>query len=201
VKGLVTTSAAILAGGRSTRFGGIEKGTLIIEGRSIIERQIAELSTITSNILLVGGPKAFAPSTGCVVPDRVADCGPLGGLCTALAESASDVTIVIACDMPFVSGPLLRYLVSQASGHDAVVPRTDHGYHPLCAAYTRTSVTAVERRLAERRLKLTDLLEDLRVRAVSVEELERFGDPAHLLANVNTSEDYRTLLALRRDQV
>ena len=108
--GPVTTSAAILAGGRSTRFGGIEKGTLVIEGRSIIERQIAELSTITSDILLVGGPRAFVPSTGRVVPDRVADCGPLGGLCTALVESSAEVTIVIACDMPFVSGALLRYL-------------------------------------------------------------------------------------------
>lgn len=197
----MTTSAAILAGGRNSRFGGIEKGTLVIEGRTIIERQIAELSTITSDILLVGGPRGFVPSTGRLVPDRVADCGPLGGLYTALVESAVDVTIVIACDMPFVSAPLLRFLWSQAPGHDAVVPRTDHGYHPLCAAYTRTSVTAVERRLAERRLKLTDLLEDLRVRAVSVEELERFGDPAHLLANVNTSEEYRTLLSPRRDQV
>jgi molybdenum cofactor guanylyltransferase len=194
-------SAAILAGGRSSRFGGIEKGTLVIEGRSIIERQIAELSTITSDILLVGGPRAFVPSTGRLVSDRIADCGPLGGVYTALVESSVEVTIVLACDMPFVSAPLLRYLGSQASGHDAVVPRTDHGYHPLCAAYTHTSVTAVERRLAERRLKLTSLLEDLRVRAVSVEELERFGDPERLLANVNTSEEYRTLLALRRDQV
>jgi molybdopterin-guanine dinucleotide biosynthesis protein A len=36
-------TAAILAGGRAARFGGRDKSALVIEGRSILERQITEL--------------------------------------------------------------------------------------------------------------------------------------------------------------
>jgi len=41
-------TAAILAGGRATRFGGRDKSTLLVEGQTIFDRQLAEL-------------KAFAP--------------------------------------------------------------------------------------------------------------------------------------------
>jgi molybdopterin-guanine dinucleotide biosynthesis protein A len=43
-------------------------------------------------------------------------------------------------------------------------PRTDRGYHPLCAVYTRGSLEPVARRLADGRLKMIDLFEDVRVR-------------------------------------
>src|SRR5712692_9631460 len=107
-------SAAILAGGLARRFGGRDKGALLVDGRSIRERQITELATITSDILVIGlrsqpghqdqsgGPRD-PPGPARVVADRVPGCGPLGGLQTALLESRGDPTIVVACDMPYVS--------------------------------------------------------------------------------------------------
>ena len=77
------------------------------------------------------------------------------------------------------------------------MPRTERGYHPLCAVYTRACLPAVERRLAERRLKMLDLLHDLRVRVVTADELGRFGDRDRLLANVNTPAEYAGLEALQ----
>ena len=47
-------SAAILAGGRATRFGGRDKGALLVEGRTIRDRQLAALLAITDDLLLVG---------------------------------------------------------------------------------------------------------------------------------------------------
>ena len=40
----MSISAAILAGGRATRYGGLDKGALLVDGRSIRDRQIAELA-------------------------------------------------------------------------------------------------------------------------------------------------------------
>ena len=48
-------TAAILAGGRATRFGGRDKSALVVEGRTILDRQVSELSQIAGEILLVGG--------------------------------------------------------------------------------------------------------------------------------------------------
>ena len=55
----------------------------------------------------------------------------------------------------------------------------------------------LERPLADGRLKLMDLLADLRVRAVPAKELDRFGDHHHLVANLKTPAEYRDLATLR----
>jgi molybdopterin-guanine dinucleotide biosynthesis protein A len=170
-------SAAILAGGQATRFGGQDKSALVVDGRTIRERQIAELSRVTSDILVV-------------TTDLVPGCGPLGGLHTALTAARGDAVFVVACDMPFVDASLVEYLLDLTREADLVVPRTERGYHPLCAAYTRACLPAVERRLAERRLKMTDLFAEVRTRVVASEEIDRFGDRNRLLANVNTQAEY-----------
>src|SRR5207253_602074 len=72
---------------------------------------------------------------------------------------------------------------------DVVVPRTAAGYHPLCAVYRRECAETIARRLAAGRLKVSDLFDDVRTRVVATRELERFGDPDRLLANVNTPAD------------
>lgn len=197
-------SAAILAGGRAQRFSGRDKGALLIEGHTIRERQMIELSSITSDVLIVGSPIDSGPRTGGipvrVVADRVPDCGPLGGLHTALLEARCDLTIVVAGDMPYISAPLLRHLLALVGDADAVVPRTARGYHPLCAVYTRACVETIAQQLAEGRLKMTDLLTRLRVRTVVAEDLRVVGDADHLLANVNSPEAYRELLTLHDHQ-
>jgi molybdopterin-guanine dinucleotide biosynthesis protein A len=192
-------SAAILAGGKATRFAGIDKSTLIVAGRSIFERQLAELLQLTNDILLVGG--RFRHPRVRAVPDRIPGSGPLAGLHAALTEARNPTIVAVACDMPYISARLLAYLVELEDDWDAVVPRTDRGVHPLCAVYTRRCLAAVTSRLDDRRLSLIELLTDLRVRYVDLTKLDRFGDCEHLVANLNTPSDYYSNVgALRRHE-
>jgi molybdopterin-guanine dinucleotide biosynthesis protein A len=109
-----------------------------------------------------------------------------------------------------VSAPFLAYLASLAgkpAEHSeayefvAVVPQTERGYHPLCAAYTRTAIEPIERRLAAGRLKMTDLLAEIRLRVVTAHDIGRFGDPHQLLANVNTPAEHESLEALHNHEL
>src|SRR5215471_7000150 len=175
-------SAAILAGGRATRFGGRDKSALMVEGRTILERQIAALGPLTDDILVVGGAAGAAPPVARHIADRVEGCGPLGGLDAALEHARGELLILLACDMPFVTTGFLAHLTDLASGSTggpgqiaAVVPRTERGYHPLCAVYRRTVRDAATRCLADRRLKMLDLLADLRVHVAAPADIERFG--------------------------
>jgi molybdopterin-guanine dinucleotide biosynthesis protein A len=197
-------SAAILAGGRATRFGGQDKSALVVDGRTIFDRQVDELSQIADEILLVGGTMP-APRRGVTpIADVMPGCGPLGGLHAALRAARSHVVVIVACDMPYVSAPFLAYLASLAgepNGFIAVVPQTERGYHPLCAAYTRTAIEPIERRLASGRLKMTDLLAEIRLRVVTAHDIGRFGDPHQLLANVNTPAEHESLEALHNHEL
>ena len=202
-------SAAILAGGRATRFGGRDKSALLVDGRTILDRQIAALAPLTADLLIVGGrvddvaqgsqrrdrgPERAAPR---FVSDIVPGCGPLGGLHAALTEARGDALFLIACDMPFVSSPFIAYLLSLACGADIVVPQSDRGYHPLCAVYSRGCLEPAAARIADRRLKMSELVAGMRTRVVPIEDIRRFGDPDRLLANVNTPAEYAGLEALQ----
>jgi molybdopterin-guanine dinucleotide biosynthesis protein A len=209
-------SAAILAGGQATRFGGRDKSALVVDGRSILERQVAELSAVVDEIMIVGGTTQVAPGvpgsadfdapasarqTGAGTPRFVADvvpgCGPLGGVHAALTAMRGDCVFVAACDMPHIAAALVDFLLSLAAEAPIVVPHTDRGYHPLCAVYTRACLEPIAVRLTQRRLAVRELLRDVPARIVTAEEMTRFGAPSRLLANVNTPAEYAHLEALQ----
>ena len=191
-------SAAILAGGLARRFGGRDKSGLIVDGKTILERQLAVLEGVSDDVMAVVSDDRRRPLAVPVrtVADRVAGKGPLGGLDAALAAARHREVILLACDMPFLNAKFLEYLVSHAGRADAVVPRTERGYHPLCAVYTSGMAPLVTRALAAGRLKMTDLLREIVVREVSGEEIDAFGPRDELLANVNSPSEFGELQAL-----
>jgi molybdopterin-guanine dinucleotide biosynthesis protein A len=189
-----TRSAAILAGGQATRFGGRDKGALVVDGATILERQLAALATLTGDVLIVGGRERSAHR---VIADLVPGCGPLGGLHAALTAAQGDALLLLACDMPYVTSPWLGYLLSLAGEADVVVPQTERGYHPLCAVYSRACLEPAAAWLAQRRLRLREFVDSMRTRVVPEREIRQFGDPDRLLANVNTPAEYAGLEALQ----
>jgi len=203
-------TAAILAGGRSTRFGGRDKSALVVDGRTIFDRQVSELSQIAGEILLVGG--TVRPGYAGVTPiaDLIPGCGPLGGLHAALTVARGEPVVVVACDMPYVSAPFLAYLAGLAGEpgkqtergeFTAIVPQTERGYHPLCAVYTHAVIAPLERRLAAGHFTMMDLLADVRLRVVAADEIAPFGNPHRLLANVNTPAEHEGLEALHNHEL
>jgi molybdopterin-guanine dinucleotide biosynthesis protein A len=198
-------SAAILAGGLATRFGGRDKSALMIEGRTILDRQLAALAPLTSDLMIVGHvPRSFQSSERTregtapdprvrIVHDLVTGCGPLGGLHAALSAARGDALALVACDMPYLSTSFIAHLLSLAGSADIVVPMSERGYHPLCAVYTRACLAPAAAQLAKGRLKMRDFIDGMRTRVVPVEDIRRFGDPGRLLANVNTPADYADL--------
>jgi molybdopterin-guanine dinucleotide biosynthesis protein A len=191
-------SLAILAGGHATRFGGRDKGALVVGGATILERQLAELRSLTDDVMIVGSRRGDArPTPARDVTDIVPGSGPLGGIHAALTEARGEAVLVIACDMPYVTAPFADYLFSLAGTASIVVPRTDGRDHPLCAVYSRACLDAAARLLAERRLTLRELLAAVPTRVVTTEAIARFGAPSRLLANVNTPAEYAGLEALQ----
>jgi len=186
-------SAAILAGGRARRFGGADKARLAIGGARIIDRQLAALGTVADDIRIVANDRDRYADLGVrVIPDAIADAGPLGGVYTALVDARHDAVIVLACDLPFVTAALLeRLVVERGSGEeiDAVVPRSARGVEPLCAVYDRRCAGAARARIERGALQVAGLLEDVRVRELGPEVLAPY-DAGALFSNVNTPHDH-----------
>jgi molybdenum cofactor guanylyltransferase len=189
--------AAILAGGRARRFAGADKSTLRVGRATILERQLDALEGLADRVFVVAGDsEPFAAHGLQVVPDRLPDAGALGGIYTALVEAEGSQVLVLACDLPFVTRPLLARLASEArEPFDAVVPRTRDGWQPLCAVYARRLADTVRREIESGHLKIQDLFEAIRLRELGPQDLARFDPDGHLFHNVNTPGDLE--LALR----
>ena len=174
-------SALILAGGKATRLGGIAKHELVIDGRSIFERQVAVLAPRVDEIIVSGADIAGYRN----VVDRVANAGPLAGIAAGLAASTAAWLLIVAGDMPHLTGELIDSLIAaRAPELDAVGLRVGGLPEPLCCLVHARIRETVERRLAAGRLKASGVLTDegLRVRWLTD------ADPA-ALRNFNSPSD------------
>lgn len=102
---------AVLAGGRSTRFGS-DKAQALWNGMPLIDHVIDRLATVTAAVIVCGRQHAGVPSFA----DRPAsDLGPLGGLNAALHFAAANgfaFVISVPCDAPLLDDALLTLLRS-----------------------------------------------------------------------------------------
>ena len=176
-------ATAILTGGRARRLDGANKGTLVVGSTTIIDRQLQSLRDISTDIFVVGHDDDAWTSRGLrVVNDEIPGAGPLGGIYTAIVNSPCDRTLVIACDMPFLSGAFLRRLAAIEHA-DLVIPRRARGYEPLCAIYSIACAADIRERLARREYEASTLPTGVRV-------VELDGDSDLVFVNVNTPHDY-----------
>lgn len=185
-------AAAIVAGGAARRLGGAAKPLLRIGDDRIIDRQLASLRPVFSNIFIVAPDAAPYEGLGLrVVPDVIPGAGALGGIYTAILHSPARRTLVLACDMPFVTPALFSILTAdEYAGGDLVIPRTARGYEPLCAVYSKACAEPIQRRIWSGDLHASTLPDGVRVTEIAPEALAAI-DPAGLFfANVNTPHDY-----------
>ena len=197
-------TGAILAGGRSRRLGGLNKAGLILRpgGASILDRLLARLRGLVDHTVIVAAdPERFAAAGVRVVADVVPDGGALGALYTAVHSAETERTLVVACDMPFVSEPLLAHLIGIGKDVDIAIPRTERGYEPLCATYSRRSAPELRRLLDAGRFRLGDVarIPGLTIREVGRNELSAFGPEEVLFFNLNTPDDHARAIDLAAD--
>ncbi|HUQ80671.1 MAG TPA: molybdenum cofactor guanylyltransferase [Gemmatimonadaceae bacterium] len=188
----MSVTGVILAGGQSTRYGGLPKGLERVGGRRIIDRVRIAMEPIVDALLLIANDELahdWMPDVRCE-GDVLRDVGSVAGIHAALAHAGTPV-LVVAWDMPFVPSGLLREIRDAGHDMDAAVPESDsrRGLEPLCAYYSPACSVAIERRVAAGDRRVIAFYDDIRLSRVPAEVVGRYGDPALLFMNVNTPEE------------
>ena len=181
-------AAAILTGGRATRYGGIRKAQLRIGGRTIIERQLETLSAVARPLYAVSSADGISEGGLDVVRDRFPGRGALGGIYTAIAASPHDRVLVVGCDMPFLDPRLIEYMNTLDA--DLIIPRSARGYEPLYAIYSRACAAPIRARIESGRLEASVPPDGVRVVEVGEQALAVYDPHGLLFVNVNTPHDY-----------
>ncbi len=192
-------AAAVLAGGKGKRLG-MDKARLQVEGCMILDRIVFALLGIFPEVLLVvqSGDSPPLPEGGDrvrVVSDLIPGKGPLVGIYTALQHSTAPYVFVMACDMPYPSTLLIRRMLEEARGVDAVVPRRGEYIEPLFAVYAREVRERALKRIEEGRLKIHELIRELDVRYLDEEEIAACDPSFRSFFNINSIEDLMVMEA------
>lgn len=191
-------SAVIVAGGRSTRFGDSDKAVAELSGTPMIRRVADRVAAAVDSVVVncrADQRDAFAAALDgldadiafAVDPDP--DAGPMAGIRTGLRAVPTEFAVVVAGDMPFVDGSLVRYLFDRAAGHDAAVPRIGEWFQTTQAVYRAEAMAdACDRALDRGASKILAPLEDLDWTVVE-ESMLRTNGWRDSFENVNTREE------------
>jgi molybdopterin-guanine dinucleotide biosynthesis protein A len=148
-------SAAVLAGGRSTRMGA-DKAFLRIGDEPLIERQLRCLREAGADELLVSGRVGvdYSCFRGKLVYDEHPDAGPLAGIAAVLKAASFPLVLVLAVDMPAMTPEMLMRIVSRCEECSGCVPAQPQRFQPLAAAYPTTLIEPAEHLLKEGRYSM-----------------------------------------------
>ncbi len=188
-------TGVLLAGGRARRMGGAPKGLLLLDGQAIVERALALFRELFGGTLLVANdPGPYVHLGVPVVSDLLPGRGAPGGLHTALATVKTGWAFLAACDMPHLSRGGIELLAARrAPGAGAVVAEWGGRLEPLHGLWSRSSLPAIGRLLAEGEPSMRALARAVSARIVPESEW-RAVDPGGLaFSNANTPGDLERL--------
>jgi len=186
------TTGIILAGGKSTRLGR-NKAMELLSGKILVHYVYDSLKPLTKQILIVTSEDQAAlpyPAASIVLTDIYSDKGPLSGIYTGLSSAEYDYSIVVGCDMPFLNKKLLRHMVEECRGFDAVVPRLGPSkIEPLYSVYSRNCLGPIKVQLQKGRLQISTLFDEINVKYLGVQECRQFDPKLLSFLNINNQDD------------
>jgi len=190
-------SAIILAGGRSTRFGG-DKGLLSLGDKTLIEHVCEMAGSVAKEVVIAVRSERqkeiysrLAMSCSFSLDDS-SRSGPLSGLSSGLKRVTGRKVVVVGCDMPFVSPELICLLFELSPKYDAVIPRWPSGYlEPLHSVYDVDSCQVATRKASRSgRSDMRAMISALaRILYVSTEAIRNVDSDLRMFMNINTRRD------------
>lgn len=151
--------AVILAGGRGTRMGGVDKAFLRLGGRPLLAHVIDRLEPQADPLALNanGDPGRFGAVGLPVLPDPVEGfAGPLAGILAALdwaGTLGAQSVVTVAADTPFFPSDLVARLLG--AGPPAIAATGD-GLHPVFGLWPVATAGGLRAALATGTRKVTD---------------------------------------------
>jgi len=191
----------ILAGGRASRLGGVDKAFIKLNGKPLIKHIIERVRDIFSKIVVViqkNGDKnkfnSILLSGLTVAEDAYEGKGPLSGIISGINNLQTRYAAVIPCDTPFVNPRVVKFLFQEVEGFDAAIPIWPNGFQePLQAVYRSTvAVRAATDAVESGELSIIAMIRRLgKVKYVQIEKIRRIDAELDTFFNINTNDDLK----------
>lgn len=181
-------TAVILAGGKSSRMNGKDKGLMNFRGQELIRHVLRVVEPRVSEVLISANRNIeLYENFGKVIMDELEDFqGPLAGVSSALKVCFTRYLLVLPCDSPLIDGELIDNLISRMGETEV----------DICVAHDGSIMHAtfaiIEAKLGK---SLEEFLENggrkmaLWYRQHSIERID-VSSQLEVLTNLNRPEDF-----------
>lgn len=193
-------SAVIVAGGVSKRFGQ-DKGLIRLADKPLVLHVLDKIVTVVDEVVVVVNSemqkKKFAEvinQRAYIVVDNADVQTPLVGASSGFETVHHEYTLLLACDIPFLSSNMLSFLLDVCSNKTAAIPRWPNGnIEPLHAAYhARTAARAAKKALKDGKLDMHSMVTNMQnLRYVSTSVLQQLDSKLITFFNINSLEDLK----------
>lgn len=190
--------AVVLCGGKSSRLG-IDKTQLIFRDQTFLERVVEQVGNVCDPVIVVGDIDFefhTLPEKVLIDRDKAADKGPLEGIRVGLERLSEEVdyAFVTSCDVPMLQPNLIAHLFEQVGQYQAVVPFEGERLFGMTAVYRTELHNPIRKRIEANELRVSDLAGAFKSNLVDVKSLTSIDPALDSMTNINSAEDYWTLL-------
>ena len=188
MKELIT--GIILAGGRGSRLGGVDKGLLDYLGKPLISHVTESLRPQVSRIIIIANRNLdnYASYGDQVLADNLPDyAGPLAGIHTGLNVTTTPYALIVACDMPHLPSNISELMLAALTKSNAnlCITRDASGLQPFPMLIAVTKCKKDLEHAAREHHAVMKWLDTQIVEVISLDENAK-------VLNINTQEDLET---------
>ena len=195
-------TGCILAGGRASRMGGVDKGLQMFRGQTLVQHAITRLQSQVSKVLINANrnPTDFAMTGLKVIADtELANNGPLSGFLTGLQHCDTEWLVTVPCDSPFFPLDLVEKLSQAVADKQSLIamaqtprlPDNTWEMQPVFCLMHRSLIHSLKDYLASGQRKISAWAQQQTPLALC--EFEETAESAHPFANANTLQELQDL--------
>ncbi|MBF6174701.1 NTP transferase domain-containing protein [Nocardia blacklockiae] len=144
---MTDADAIVLAGGRATRMGGVDKPAIVVGGRSLLDAALSAVAACARTVV-VGPHRPELPPEVRQAQEVPAGSGPVAAIAAGLrsleeCDFPAELLVILAADMPFLTADAIGELLTHAAESDAdAVFAADESGRPqyLVGVWRRTAL-------------------------------------------------------------
>jgi len=179
-------TAVILAGGKGSRLGGVDKGLVELNGTPLVQHLINRIQPQVSKIMISANRNldSYKNFGFPVYKDDINDfAGPLAGILKALQECESEWLLVVPADSPFVPHDLALRLSEHTKDVKLVIPHDGEYLHPTFALIHKSMESSLHHFLNDGERKARVWMQQ------QPHAIVDFSDQASAFININTEDE------------
>lgn len=181
-------SGILLAGGKSSRMGE-DKAFMRYHNRYLYEYSLSILNLFSEEIILSSANPRFKNLEYPCISDEISNLGPLGGIYSCLKLIKNESAIVLPCDLPFITGKIIEFLIENSGGYDITIALNhEKRPEPLIGIYSSSLIPLIKEMIHSNQNKMQELFLRANTNFVMVPEIT-----PEMFRNINNPEDFNSL--------